>query len=128
MLNERERSDPEASGRGDTMTPKQVRFLKIAIAIMSALLVVGFILLLIGLFRKASLGLPPEKRSAVSTPLAAMVPQLNLPLKAGMQVANVLADQGRVIVHLRGAGSDEIMVIDLTNGGQQQRFTLAPPQ
>ena len=49
MLNEAETPAP-----GQTFTPRQLRILKIAVAIMSVLLVLGFGLLLIGVYLQAS--------------------------------------------------------------------------
>lgn len=128
MLNEREKNDTEASGSGATMTPKQVQFLKIAIGIMSVLLVLGFILFLIGLYRQASRGAAPVERGAAERQTGTPVPLLDVPLRPGMQVTSVLADSGRLIVHMHGAASDEIIIVDLATGLQQQRIILAPLQ
>lgn len=126
MLHESEISDPGESG--GTLTPKQVRILKIAIAIMSVLLVVGFILLLVGIYNQTARTSGPNSRFTLQKPVDSPVPLLNLPLKPGMQVSNVLADQGRLILHLHGPNSDEVVVIDLASGWQQQRITFSPQQ
>jgi hypothetical protein len=126
MLNERD--TPETDESGATMSPQQVRILKIAIAIMSVLLVVGFILLLVGIYYQSTRSPSADPRAAIQRQLDAPVPLVNLPMKPGMQVNNVLVDQGRLIVHMRGQGGDEIVIIDLASGWQQQRITIAPPQ
>lgn len=128
MLNEREIPDPEQPLGGTTFTPKQVRILKIAIGIMSILLVVGFILLLVGIFRQTSRSQNTDPRVTVQRQIDAPMPLMHLPLKPGMQISSVLADQGRLIVHLHGANGDELVVIDLASGWQQQRIIVSPQQ
>jgi hypothetical protein len=136
MLNKSE-TDEDANGGNDagqaapgsTMTPKQVRFLKIAVAVMSALLVIGFIALIAGIYYQSTKKPKPADTSAAALMqerLGAPVPLLNVPLHPSSQVVNVLADQGRLIVHVREAAGDEIIIIDLTTGWTQQRITFRP--
>ncbi len=131
-MNESE-TDEEESGGGDnpahgsSMTPKQVRMLKIAIAVMSLLLAVGFIALLAGIYyQSAKKSKPPDTGPLLQQRLGAPLPLLNVPLRPGSQIVNVLADQGRLIVHLREPAGDEIVVVDLTTGWTQQRITFRP--
>jgi hypothetical protein len=122
MLNATETAEP-----GSTLTPSQVRKLKIAIAIMSVLLVIGFILLLVGIYLQSQkLGKKPEA-SPLTIP-AGMAGTLNLPVKAGAELVQVLADQGRLILHLRQPGGGEVSIIDLTTGRELQRIRLSPQE
>lgn len=120
MLNASETAEP-----GSTLTPSQVKKLKIAIAIMSILLVVGFILLLVGISM--------QTRKLTNTPSPLTVPAgvagtLSLPVKAGAELTQVLTDQGRLILHIRQPGGGEVSVIDLASGRELQRIRLAPQE
>lgn len=124
MLNE-----TETAPVGSTMTPRQVRTLKIAIAIMTVLLIAGFVLLLYGLF--AGVGKKAEKSPAVPLPIGdenGSPAILELPVEAGAVVASVLTGHGRLIIHLRKPGGDEIAIIDLASGNEIQRIKLIPAQ
>lgn len=131
-MNESETDAEEDGGEnkaatGSTMTAKQVRMLKIAIAAMSILLVVGFIALLAGIYYQSTKkSKPPDTEALLQQRLGAPVPLLNVPLRPGAQILDVLADQGRLIVHLREPAGDEIVIIDLTTGWTQQRITFRP--
>lgn len=121
MLNE-----SETAPIGSTMTPKQIRTLKISIAIMTVLLIVGFILLIYGLFMRS--GNKAEDNTARTTPAVTIVAPdvLNLPVEPGADIANALVEQGRLILHLRQPGSSEVAIIDLESGREVQRIKLAP--
>lgn len=127
MLNESETEENEKPAAAASMSPKYVLALKIAIGVMSLMIVGGLILLVAGMiYKTATPSRPPEavRQSSTGVPL----PLLNAPLKPGTQVSSVLADQGRLIVHLRGTGNDEILIFDLATGWQQQRIIFAPQQ
>jgi hypothetical protein len=55
-------------------------------------------------------------------------PFLKLPLKPGTKLSSVQADQGRLILHLQDTKTEEILVIDLKSGWQQQRIILSPEE
>ena len=122
MLNE-----SETAPIGSTMTPRQVRYLKIAIAIMTVLLIAGFILLVYGLFMRA--GKKPETNAGAAAPIiaeGAPPALLELAAEPGADIATVLTEQGRLIVHLRKPGGGEIAIIDLASGREIQRIRLTP--
>ena len=122
MLNE-----SETAPIGSTMTPRQVRNLKIAIAIMTVLLIAGFILLIYGLFMRAGKK-AEENRLAPIPAVAEGAPPalLELPVEPGASIASVLTEQGRLIIHLRQSGGGEIAIIDLASGREIQRIKLTP--
>jgi hypothetical protein len=124
MLNDSETDEPVA---GSTMTPGQIKKLKIAIAIMSVMLVAGFILLLVGIYLQSQkLGQKQEASpSPVSVP-SGVYGTIHLPIRSGSEVAHMLTDQGRLILHLRQPGGSEIAVIDLSTGRETQRIRLMP--
>ncbi len=131
-MNESE-TDEEDNGGGDkpahgsTMTPKQVHMLKIAIGVMSVLLVVGFIALLAGIYyQSAKKPKPPDTGPLLQQRLGAPLPHLNVPMQPGAEILSVLADQGRLIVHLREPAGDQVVIIDLATGWTQQRITFRP--
>ena len=122
MLNE-----SETAPMGSTMTPRQVRNLKIAIAIMTILLIAGFGLLIYGLLTRV--GKKPEVIPPAAIPIVAEgAPPALLELRAepGASIASVLTEQGRLIVHLRQSGGGEIVIIDLVSGREIQRIRLTP--
>ncbi len=129
-MNESETDEENDGGgakpaHGSTMTPKQVRMLKIAIAVMSVLLVAGFIALLGGIYyQSGKKSKPPDTGPLLQQRLGAPLPLLNVPLRPGAEILSVLADQGRLIVHLREPAGHEIIVIDLATGWTQQRITF----
>jgi hypothetical protein len=122
MLNASETAEP-----GSTLTPSQIRKLKIAIAIMSVLLVVGFILLLVGIYLQSQKLTKKPEASPLTIP-AGMAGTLNLPVKAGAELVQVLTDQGRLILHLRQPGGGEVSIIDLATGRELQRIRLSPQE
>jgi len=127
MLNEPETALPP----GQTFTPKQLRILKASVIIMGVLLVVGFGLLLIGIYLQASrIGKPPA-------PVSAPAPAAGLPhqgsrsavpvtVEPGTELQEAFADQGRLILHLKRNGESEFAVIDLATGRETQRFAIVP--
>lgn len=126
MLNDNETNDQEEQPPVGPLSPKQILALKIAIGVMTILIVLGMFLLIGAIIYKSSSSSAPENapQGQTSTPL----PFLNILLKHDAKVANVMTDQGRLIVHTHGEQGDEIFVIDLATGWQQQRIKIAPPQ
>ena len=125
MLNETETAEAPP---GSAMTPSQIKKLKIAIVVMSVLLVAGFILLLVGIYLQTQ---KLDKRAAGAVPLAPPVGiygTMTLPVRAGTEVAHVLTDQGRLILHLRQSRGSEIAIIDLATGHEIQRLRLVPQE
>src|SRR5262245_60535344 len=106
MLNEPETALPP----GQTFTPKQLRILKASVIIMGVLLVLGFGLLLIGIYLQASkIGVkaPISSAPASGTPAVATIPAVNAPnttvtstpvaIEPGAVVHEAFADQGKLI-------------------------------
>lgn len=124
MMNEAETTPP-----GQTFTPRQLRILKASVIIMSVLLVLGFGLLLIGIYLQASkIGKTPASAPG-SAPMAAPQsgqPALPIAIEPGTAVHEAFADQGRLILHLKRQGGSEFAVIDLATGRETRRITLKP--
>ena len=123
MLNDTETA---AAPPGSTMTPSKIKTLKIAIAVMSVLLVAGFILLMVGLYLQMQKSAKPPEGSAAFVPPVGIYGTMTLPIRAGAEVTHVLVDQGRLILHLRQPSGSEIAIIDLTTGREIQRLKLVP--
>ncbi|MEJ2118224.1 MAG: hypothetical protein P8Y67_07160 [Alphaproteobacteria bacterium] len=128
MLNEKETDDTESLPPPPLLSPKQILALKIAIGVMTLLIVLGVILLIVGMLHKlseppgAAARIEQHKQTETSLPL------MGIPLKHGAQVKNVMADHGKLVVHLHGEKGDEIYVIDLATGWQQQRIVISTPR
>jgi hypothetical protein len=124
MLNEAE--TPEL---GQTFTPKQLRILKASVIIMGVMLVVGFGLLLVGIYLqatkigKAPAARPPIAATADSSVLSSVLP---IAVAPGTEVAGAFTDQGRLILHLKRSGESEFAVIDLATGRELQRIRIEP--
>jgi heme/copper-type cytochrome/quinol oxidase subunit 1 len=124
-------NESETVPLGGTMTPSQVRKLKIAIAIMSVLLAVGLILFLVGIYIQAQkLATKLKEREDASAAAISQTPPANLDLAVtpGAELSAIHADQGRLILHLRTAGGSEIAIIDLASGREVQRIRLSPQE
>jgi hypothetical protein len=126
MLNDNETNDQEDQSQVAQLSPNHILALKITIGVMSALIVLGIFLLIGTLIYKASS--PSIDINASQGQTAAPLPLLNIPLKNDAKVVNVMTEQGRLIVHTHGEMGDEIYVIDLASGWQQQRIMIAPPR
>ena len=123
MLNDSETLPP-----GQTFTPRQLRILKASVIIMGVLIVLGFGLLLVGLYlQNAKLGskaLAPVSASAPQQPGSR--PTVPIVIEPGTELHEAFADQGRLILHLKRQGESEFAVIDLATGRETQRITVAP--
>lgn len=111
---------------GSVFTPRQVRFLKIAVIVMGVLLVGGFAFVLAAIVYQASH--PAQElgvTSATSNPgLGARSFDLPVPLGAG--VAGLALDGNRLAVHLDGPSGPEIAIIDLASGKIVAHVKLKP--
>jgi hypothetical protein len=68
-----------------------------------------------------------EGASALTIPAGVAAP-INLHVKSGTEISQILADQGRLILHLRHAGGNEIAIVDLGAGREVQRIRLIPQE
>lgn len=115
---------------GSVFNPRQVRTLKIVVIVMTILLVLGFALLIAGLYYQATkIGEEREAREAgrertVQTGSAGG--EVTVPVPAGAEVERIVADGGRVVLHLKGAGTEEIVIIDTARDNAITRLRLAP--
>jgi hypothetical protein len=125
MLNETETAETPP---GSTMTPSQIKKLKIAIAVMSVLLVAGFILLLVGIYLQTQKLDKSAEGAKTLAPPVGIYGTMTLPVRAGAEVTHVLTDQGRLILHLRQPSGSEIAIIDLSTGREIQRLRLVPQE
>jgi hypothetical protein len=126
MLNETETTAEAPPGA--TMTPRQIKMLKIAIAVMSVLLVAGFILLLVGIYLQTQKLDKPAAGATALAPPVGIYGTMTLPVRAGAEVTHMLTDQGRLILHLRQPSGNEIAIIDLSTGREIQRLRLIPQE
>jgi hypothetical protein len=126
MLNDNETNDQDDQAAVAPLSPKHILALKITIGVMSVLIVLGISLLIGTLIYKAST--PNLANNASQGQTSAPLPFLKIPLKHDSKVVNVMTTQGRLVVHTRGEKGDEIFVIDLATGWQQQRIMISRPQ
>ncbi|MGA7326174.1 MAG: hypothetical protein WBX25_17230 [Rhodomicrobium sp.] len=107
---------------GSTFTARQVRLLKISVAIMTALLLLGMIAVFYGMARQAAkLGSSAPARTEAA---AGPTPYLRtLDLGKG-QLQGVAAAGGLIILHWKGEGNDSIVTIDPRNGHELGRIQV----
>lgn len=125
MVNETETSELPL---GSTMTPSQVKKLKIAIAIMSVMLVAGFILLIAGIYMQTQKMAQKADDSETAAAAPGILGTIDIPAESGATLERVLVDRGTLILHLRQSSGDEVAIIDLETGREVQRFRLAPQE
>ena len=119
--------ETETQPIGSTMTPSQDRKLKIAIAIMSVMLVAGFILLLVGIYLQTQKIALDQKGGTRDAP-AGIFGMIDIPVRAGSELRQVVIDQGSMVLHLHLPAGDELAVIDLSTGREIQRLRLVPQE
>jgi hypothetical protein len=59
-------------------------------------------------------------------PRQAETNEITLPIAQGMEVGQIALDGDRLTVHLKGAGSEELVVLDVRRGRVLSRVRLAP--
>jgi hypothetical protein len=105
----------------------QVRRLKIAVAIMSALLVVGVITLVGRVIYLVNRGDPAAARTTV--PIGAtLAPDVRAMLPAGHEVRAIAFSGRHLAVHHGGPSGDGVLIVDLATGdvSSRVRFERAP--
>lgn len=93
------------------------KLLRLAVYIMGVILVVGTIVLVVAIIKRASnlSNAPPAGFGDVEVP----VPQ-------GSEVARFEVDGNRLALHIKRAGANEIVIIDLKDGKVLGRVRLTP--
>lgn len=113
-----ESQNPDEPLPGTVFTPRQVKFLKVAVIIMSVILVVGFAVVLATIFYQASTY--GESGRAASVEAAEGV----LRLEPGQSVSHISLDGNRLAVHSEGPAGSEITVIDIRSGAVLSRINI----
>ena len=113
----------EAGGPVDEFQPdpRNVKLLKWAIYIMSALLVIGTIVVIVTIAKRSS----KMMKSG-----AAGFEALDVAVPAGAEVVRMEVDGDRMAVHVRkdGTGPGEILIINIRRGNLDGRINLKPAQ
>jgi hypothetical protein len=106
---------------GSSLTPRQIRLLKITIAIMTALLVVGILALVYGMARQAS------KLGATAKPAAVLAEQVpyvqSLALGQG-ELKGVTASDGLIIFDWKAPGNEIVVILEARNGREIGRIQV----
>lgn len=112
---------------GSVFNPRQVRTLKIVVIVLTILLVAGFALLIAGLYYQASkMGEDKPARPQRSAAAPSAGGDLRIPVPAGAEVKRIVADGGRVILHLKAGNREEIVIVDTAHGNTVTRLRLDP--
>lgn len=109
---------------GSPFTPRQVRILKIAVVVMGVLLIGGFLLIIATIaFQASQMGLN-EEMSAAEAPAGLPQESFEVTVPQGSEIAGIAVDGDRLVLRLKTATGDEIMVIDLQRGRVISRIGL----
>jgi hypothetical protein len=112
---------PSNPPEGSAFTPRQVRLLKISIAIMTALLILGIFALIYGMARQAKrLGAAPE--SAVAR--TGLPPYLRTLDMGQGKLESIAASGNLLMLHWRGEASDIVLTIDPKDGHELGRIQV----
>jgi hypothetical protein len=110
---------------GSTMSPRQIRILKIIVIVMGLMLIAGFALVILTIVYQASqLSKKPKAGSAAIATTGN--PEITLPVRTGTEVRSLDLDGETLAIHLKGPGGNEISVIDLRTGKVIRRIHLKP--
>ena len=105
---------------GSPWTPERVRILKIAVAIVTTLLILGIVALVYGVARQAAkLGASP---SAPALPTQSLYGR-SLALGQG-ELKSVSVSDGLIVLHWKGEASDAIVTLDGRNGRELGRIQV----
>jgi len=106
-------------------TPERIRMLKIAVTIMTTLLIAGVLALVYGVARQASkLGAAPASTPRPAIQSTAGTPYAQTLALGQGELKSVSADNGSIILHYKGEGSDTIVVLDPLGGQERGRFQV----
>ena len=109
---------------GTVFTPAGVRALKIAVAVMTVLLLVGIAALFYGVTQQLSkLGTAPKPAAAASAP-AGPAPYVHVLDLGQGKLETVAASGDLVILHWKSEGSDTVLSIDPRNGNELGRIQV----
>jgi hypothetical protein len=112
---------------GSVFNPRQVRTLKLVVIGLTILLVLGFALLIAGLYYQATkIGEERQGNDARRVGGAAAGGEVDLPVPAGAQVQSVRVDGGRVVLHVKGTDGEQILIVDTARGNRVTTLRLVP--
>jgi len=107
---------------GSSFTARQVRLLKISVAIMTALLLLGMIAVFYGMARQAArLGSSAAPRTEAA---AVRAPYLRTLDFGKGQLQGVATADGLIVLHWKGEGNDSIVAIDPKDGHELGRIQV----
>lgn len=106
---------------GNPWTPERVRMLKIAVAILTAFLILGIIALVYGVARQAA-KLGTAAKPAPALPAQSLYGQ-SLDLGQG-ELKSVAASNGLIVLHWKGGTHDTVLTIDALNGRELGRIQV----
>jgi hypothetical protein len=106
---------------GSSFTPRQIRLLKVSIAIMTALLILGVLALVYGMVRQASkLGTAAKPTAA----LAGRAPYMqSLALGQG-ELKGVTVSDGLIVLNWQGSANEIVVIIEARNGHELGRIQV----
>lgn len=107
---------------GSVFNPRQVRTLKLVVIGLTILWVLGFALLIAGLYYQAT-KIGEERQGNDARRVGG---EVDLPVPAGAQVQSVRVDGGRVVLHVKGTDGEQILIVDTARGNRVTTLRLVP--
>jgi hypothetical protein len=104
---------------GSQLSDPQVRALRVAVMVMSTLLVIGFIALLGRIIYLVA-------RPAAQNAGQASVPDVRATLPAGAHIRNIALQGDRLAIHYETPAGSGIAVVELSSGRTLSRIQLVP--
>lgn len=117
-------ADATDEAAGDT---PQIRFLRIAVAVMSLVLIVGFITVIARIIYLASRPAAQPSPISLARPAVALTPEIALQLPTGATIVGTTTlDGSRLVVPYAAPAGNGIVVLDLESGRVLSRIRLLP--
>jgi len=113
---------------GSVFNQRQVRTLKIVVIVLGILLVLGFALLVAGLYYEATkLDSDPDRPAAgKGVPATSPGGEVRIDVPPGARIERIAVEGGQVVLHIRGPEGEEIVVLDTARGNVVTRLRLVP--
>jgi hypothetical protein len=111
---------------GSVFNQRQVRTLKIVVIVLGILLVLGFALLVAGLYHEATKLDGQAERTAAGPVAPAVKPgsEVRVDVPEGATVERIAVDGERIVLHVRSPEGEEVVIIDTAQGHVVSRVRL----
>ena len=114
------------AGDGGPLSPGAVRWLKIAIVVMTIMIVLGILGVVARMFYLASTRPPQAARAAGSAVMGGIVPEAKVQLPPGAVIRSTVLDGGRMALTFDAPTGSGIVILDIASGRVLSRWRIEP--